>query len=133
MKGKKLSKLTEILLIIVFVFCIVGVGLILYWEALDTFDSQEYFDEGYSAGVENATSDYLSRFYQRGLADYIETQLYMYPFNKSDVVSIVQVSEFEYLVSHSVACPDYQPFNDVYNFSFDFSKDGVGWSVIKNG
>lgn len=69
--------------------------------------------------------DYESRFYKEGLSDYLLVQLYMYPFNSSDVVTLEFGGEHQEIIyiNHTVPNPTYTPFKEVYNYIMHFDRE----------
>jgi len=63
-----------------------------------------------------------NRFYTEGLADFLQIQLLMYPFNKNDIVNL----EFGGLhneliyINHTEPNPDYSFNRDIYNYIMHF-------------
>ena len=67
--------------------------------------------------------DYSSRFYKEGLADFLQVQLYMFPFNNTDVVTLEYGGEYKYstiFINHTVPNPDFYPMRELYNFTMNF-------------
>ena len=67
--------------------------------------------------------NYSSRFYKEGLADFLQVQLYMFPFNSTDVVTLEYGGEYKYstiFINHTVPNPDFYPMRELYNFTMNF-------------
>lgn len=69
--------------------------------------------------------DYNSRFYKQALSDDLLIQLYMFPFNENDVVTMYYEGENNEVIyiNHTEPNPDFLPFRFVYNYHFHFDRE----------
>ena len=75
--------------------------------------------------TKNIEIDYSSRFYKEALADFLQVQLYMFPFNSSDVVTLSYSTDTNYpmqtiFINHTVSNPEFYPIKELYNFTMNF-------------
>jgi len=77
--------------------------------------------------------NYSSRFYKEGLADFLQVQLYMYPFNRTDVVTLEYGGAHNEVVyiNHTVPNPDFLPMRELYNFTMNFGYE-MTWQEGNN-
>ena len=68
-----------------------------------------------------ANDDYENRFYKEGLADFMMLQLYVFPFNNTDVVTLNYGGMYHEImyINHSVPCPEFLPHRYLYNFTMN--------------
>jgi len=67
---------------------------------------------------------YNSRFHYQALSDFWLIQLYMFPFNDNDTVSMYFEGEYDEVIfiSHTQPNPDYLP-REVYKYRFHFDRE----------
>lgn len=64
--------------------------------------------------------NYNNRFYKEGLADFLMLQLYMFPFNNSDIVTLENGGYGQIIyINHTVPKPEFLPMRMVYNFTMN--------------
>lgn len=75
-----------------------------------------------NSNITDDTMDYEYRFYKEGLADFLMLQLYMFPFNSSDAVTLEYGGSHNEVIyiNHTVPNPDFLPMRELYNFTMNF-------------
>lgn len=76
------------------------------------------------ADLMDETVYYKNRYYTEALADFLYIQLYMYPFNSNDTVTLEYSGLHNEIicVNHTEPNPDYLPFRYVYRYRIHFDR-----------